>query len=61
MSETPKLSRKENIMQAVSEKQNEVATEGFIADSALIDSTMVHKKSVWDIANESLPTFTTFF
>ena len=55
------METKENIMQAVSERQNEVATEGFIADSALIDSTMVHKKSVWDIANESLPTFTTFF
>ena len=55
------METKENIMQAVSEIQNEVATEGFIADFALIDSTMVLQKSVWDIANESLPTFTTFF
>lgn len=55
------METKENIMQAVSERQNEVATEGFIADFALIDSTMVLQKSVWDIVNENFPSQNTFF
>ena len=37
----------------MSEKQNEVVTEKFIADFALIDASMVQKKSAWDIANEN--------
>ena len=45
----------ENFMQAMSERQNEVATEKFIADFALIDASVVQKKSIWDIANESAP------
>ena len=37
----------------MSEKQNEVVTEKFIADFALIDASVVQKKSAWDIANEN--------
>ena len=37
----------------MSEKQNEVLTENFIADFALIDASVVQKKSAWDIANEN--------
>ena len=37
----------------MSEKQNEVVTEKFIADFALIDASEVQKKSAWDIANEN--------
>ena len=40
----------------MSEKQNEVVTEKFIADFALIDASEVQKKSAWDIANEN-PTY----
>ena len=40
----------------MSEKQNEVVTEKFIADFALIDASVVQKKSAWDIANEN-PTY----
>ncbi len=55
------METKENIMQAMSEKQNEVTTERFIADFALIDSSVVQKKSAWDIANENFPSMNTFF
>ena len=37
----------------MSEKQNEVLTEKFIADFALIDASVVQKKSAWDITNEN--------
>ena len=37
----------------MSEKQNEVVTEKFIADFALIDASVVQKKTAWDIANEN--------
>ena len=47
------METKENLMQSMSEKQNEVVTEKFIADFALIDASVVHKKSAWDIANEN--------
>ena len=47
---------KENLMQSMSEKQNEVVTEKIIADFALIDASVVQKKSAWDIAKEN-PTY----
>ena len=50
------METKENLMQSMSEKQNEVVTEKFIADFALIDASVVRKKSAWDIANEN-PTY----
>ena len=50
------METKENLMQSMSEKQNEVVTEKFIADFALIDASEVQKKSAWDIANEN-PTY----
>lgn len=50
------METKENLMQSMSEKQNEVVTEKFIADFALIDVSVVQKKSAWDIANEN-PTY----
>ena len=37
----------------MSEKQNEVVIEKFIADFALIDASVVQKKTAWDIANEN--------
>ena len=56
------METKENLMQSMSEKQNEVLTEKFIADFALIDASVVQKKSAWDIANENIShSFTTFF
>ena len=56
------METKENLMQSMSEKQNEMVTEKFIADFALIDASVVQKKSVWDIANENIShSFTTFF
>ena len=46
----------------MSEKQNEVVTEKFIADFALIDASVVQKKSAWDIANENQAySFVAFF
>ena len=50
------METKENLMQSMSEKQNEVVTEKFIADFALNDASVVQKKSAWDIANEN-PTY----
>ena len=50
------METKENLMQSMSEKQNEAVTEKFIADFALIDASVVQKKSAWDIANEN-PTY----
>jgi hypothetical protein len=50
------METKENLMQSMSEKQNEVVTEKFIADFALIDASVVQKKTAWDIANEN-PTY----
>lgn len=50
------METKENLLQSMSEKQNEVVTEKFIADFALIDASVVQKKSAWDIANEN-PTY----
>ena len=50
------METKENLMQSMSEKQNEVVTEKFIADFALIDASVVQKKSAWYIANEN-PTY----
>jgi len=47
------METKENLMQSMSEKQNEVVTEKFIADFALIDASVVQKKSAWDITNEN--------
>ena len=47
------METKENLMQSMSEKQNEMVTEKFIADFALIDAKVVQKKSAWDIANEN--------
>ena len=47
------METKENLMQSMSEKQNEVVTEKFIADFALIDASVVQKKTAWDIANEN--------
>ena len=56
------METKENLMQSMSEKQNEVVTEKFIADFALIDASVVQKKTAWDIANENIShSFTTFF
>ena len=56
------METKENLMQSMSEKQNEIVTEKFIADFALIDAKVVQKKSAWDIANENPAySFTTFF
>ena len=56
------METKDNLIQAMSEKQNEVITEIFIADFALIDASVVQKKSAWDIANENvLPSFNAFF
>ena len=56
------METKENLMQSMSEKQNEAVTEKFIADFALIDASVVQKKSAWDIANENIShSFTTFF
>ena len=46
------METKENLMQSMSEKQNEMVTEKFIADFALIDASVVQKKSAWDIENE---------
>jgi hypothetical protein len=46
------METKENLMQSMSEKQHEVLTEKYIADFALIDASVVQKKSAWDIANE---------
>ena len=37
----------------MSEKQNEVVTEKFIADFALMDASVIQKKTAWDIANEN--------
>ena len=48
------METKENLMQSMSEKQNEVLTENFIADFALIDASMVRTKSTRDIANETI-------
>lgn len=39
------METKENLMQSMSEKQNEVVTEKFIADFALIDASGVQKKT----------------
>ena len=50
------METKENLMQSMSEKQNEVVIEKFIADFALIDASVVQKKTAWDIANEN-PTY----
>ena len=50
------METKENLMQSMSEKQNEVVTEKFIADFALIDASVVQKKSPWDNANQN-PTY----
>ena len=50
------METKENLMQSMSEKQNEVVTEKFIADFALIDASVVQKKSAWDSAIEN-PTY----
>ena len=47
------METKENLMQSMSEKQNEVVTEKIIADFALIDASVVQKKSAWDITNEN--------
>lgn len=47
------METKENLMQSMSEKQNEVVTEKFIADFALIDASVVQKKTAWDLANEN--------
>ena len=47
------METKENLMQSMSENQNEVVTEKFIADFALIDASVVQKKSAWDISNEN--------
>ena len=47
------METKENLMQSMSEKQHEVLTEKYIADFALIDASVVQKKSAWDIANEN--------
>ena len=56
------METKENLMQSMSEKQNEMVTEKFIADFALIDASVVQKKSAWDIENENIShSFTTFF
>ena len=56
------METKENLMQSMSEKQNEAVTEKFIADFALIDASVVQKKTAWDIANENIShSFTTFF
>jgi hypothetical protein len=56
------METKENLMQSMSEKQNEVVTEKFIADFALIDASVVQKKSAWDIANENPAySFVSFF
>ena len=55
------MGTKENMLQTVSERQNEVMTEGFVADFALIDSTIIQKRSVLDIVNENLSSLTTFF
>ena len=51
---------KENLMQSMSEKQHEVLTEKYIADFALIDASVVQKKSAWDIANEKTCIFVCF-
>ena len=46
----------------MSEKQHEVLTEKYIADFALIDASVVQKKSAWDIANEKPAySFVSFF
>ena len=47
------METKENLMQSISEKQNEMVTEKFIADFALIDAKVVQKKSAWAIENEN--------
>ena len=47
------METKENLMQSMTEKQNEVVTEKIIADIALIDASEVQKKTAWDIANEN--------
>jgi hypothetical protein len=56
------METKENLMQSMSEKQNEMVTEKFIADFALIDASVVQKKSAWDMANENpADSFVAFF
>jgi hypothetical protein len=56
------METKENLMQSMSEKQHEVLTEKYIADFALIDASVVQKKSAWDIANENPAySFVSFF
>ena len=56
------METKENLMQSMSEKQHEVLTEKYIADFALIDASVVQKKSAWDIANEKPAySFVSFF
>ena len=56
------METKENLMQSMSEKQNEMVTEKFIADFALIDASVVQKKSAWDMANENpADSFVSFF
>ena len=55
------METKENLMQSMSEKQNEVVTEKFIADFALIDASMVRTKSIGDIANETVSSSYTAF
>ena len=47
------METKENLMQSMSEQQNEVVTEKFIADFALIDASVVQIKTAWDIAIEN--------
>ncbi len=55
------METKDNLIQAMSEKQNEVITEMFIADFALIDASMVRTKSIGDIANETVSSLFTLF
>ena len=56
------METKENLMQSMSEKQKEVVTQKFIADFALIDASVVQKKTAWDIANENPAySFVSFF
>ena len=55
------METKDNLIQAMSEKQNEVITEMFIADFALIDTSMVRTKSIGDIANETVSSSYTAF
>ena len=55
------METKDNLIQTMSEKQNEVITEMFIADFALIDASMVRTKSIGDIANETVSSSYTAF